>query len=178
VTTTMLGPGVDLSGAKVIADFNDATQRAITIRIPASRKNVALRGMKFLNGSIIAESPALDALGFICLTNQSWIYSWKLIDLDIEHFSRDYEASASGLSCRKLLQKDGDSVSSEDQPICDSAAVLQQRNAYFATVRQQAPKPTFGDGDQRKADAFASMSPQCQALNRCDRDHRYRACRC
>src|ERR1700716_1673303 len=64
-------------------------QRAITIRIPASNKNVALRGMKFLHGSIIALSPALDAMGLICLTNQSWIYSWKLMDLDIEHFARD-----------------------------------------------------------------------------------------
>jgi hypothetical protein len=73
----------------LFADFNDAMQRAITIRIPASNKNVALRGMKFLHGSIIALSPALDAMGLICLTNQSWIYSWKLMDLDIEHFARD-----------------------------------------------------------------------------------------
>jgi len=89
VTSSMAGPGVDLNGAKVIADFNDATKRAITIRIPAANKNVDLRGMKFFNGSIIAESPALDALGFVCLTNASWIYSWKLINLDIERFARD-----------------------------------------------------------------------------------------
>ena len=49
VTSSMVGPGVDLNGAKVIADFNDATRRAITIRIPGSSKNVALRGMKFFN---------------------------------------------------------------------------------------------------------------------------------
>jgi len=89
VTKSMIGPGVDLNGAKVIADFNDATRRAITIRIPGSSKNVALRGMKFFNGSIIADSPAQDALGFVCLTNQSWIYSWKLLNLDIEKFARD-----------------------------------------------------------------------------------------
>jgi hypothetical protein len=89
VTESMVGPGLNLNGAKLFADFNDATQRAITIRIPASHKNVALRGMKVLHGSIVALSPALDAIGLICLTNQSWIYSWKLMDLDIEHFARD-----------------------------------------------------------------------------------------
>jgi len=89
VTESMVGPGLNLNGAKLFADFNDATQRAITIRIPASHKNVALRGMKFLHGSIVALSPALDAIGLICLTNQSWIYSWKLMDLDIERFARD-----------------------------------------------------------------------------------------
>lgn len=89
VTQSMIGVGVDLNGAKVIADFNDATKRAITIRIPSANKHVALRGMKFFDGTIIAESPALDALGFICLTNHSWIYSWKLMNLDIEQFARD-----------------------------------------------------------------------------------------
>jgi len=89
VTTGMLGPGLDLNGAKLIADFNDARQRAITIRIPATAKNVSLRGMKFYNGSIIAQSPAMDAIGLVCLTNQSWIYSWKFMNLDIEHFARD-----------------------------------------------------------------------------------------
>jgi len=68
VTESMVGPGLNLNGAKLFADFNDATQRAITIRIPASHKNVALRGMKFLHGSIVALSPALDAIGLICLT--------------------------------------------------------------------------------------------------------------
>jgi hypothetical protein len=89
VTRSMIGPGVDFNGAKLIADFNDATQRAITIRVPSSSKNVALRGMKFFNGSIIAESPAQDALGLVCVTNQSWIYSWKIMNLDIEGFARD-----------------------------------------------------------------------------------------
>lgn len=89
VTHSMVGAGVDLNGAKVIADFNDPKQRAITIRIPPGHKKVALRGMKFFNGTIVAESPALDALGLICLTNQSWIYSWKIMNLDIEQFARD-----------------------------------------------------------------------------------------
>jgi hypothetical protein len=34
VTENLLGPGLDLNGAKLIADFNDAGKRAITIRIP------------------------------------------------------------------------------------------------------------------------------------------------
>jgi hypothetical protein len=89
VTKSMVGAGVDLNGAKLIADFNDATKRAITIRIPTISKNVSLRGMKFFDGTIVAESPALDALGFVCLTNQSWIYSWKIMNLDIEQFDRD-----------------------------------------------------------------------------------------
>jgi len=89
VTQSLVGAGVDLNGAKIIADFNDPTQRAITIRIPPAFKNVALRSMKFFDGTIVAASPALDALGFICLTNHSWIYSWKLMNLDIEQFTRD-----------------------------------------------------------------------------------------
>ena len=89
VTETCLAPGLDLNGAKLIADFNDAGRRAITIRVPASRRGVALRGMRIMNGTILAASPAQDALALECLTNQSWIYSWKLINLDIEHFHRD-----------------------------------------------------------------------------------------
>jgi hypothetical protein len=89
VTDTVLGPGLDLNGARLIADFNDAGKRAITIRIPASRRNVALRGMKIFNGTIVAASAAQDALGLECHTNQSWIYSWKLMNLDVEHFARD-----------------------------------------------------------------------------------------
>ena len=89
VTENLLGPGLDLNGAKLIADFNDANKRAITIRIPARAKNIALRGMKILNGTILAASPAQDAIGLECLTNQSWLYSWKLMNLDIEHFVRD-----------------------------------------------------------------------------------------
>ena len=89
VTSSMLGPGLDLNGAKLIADFNDAKQRAITIRIPATARNVALRGIKIFNGTILAESPAQDAIGLVCLTNHSWIYSWKFMNLDIEHFARD-----------------------------------------------------------------------------------------
>jgi hypothetical protein len=30
----MVGPGLDLNGARLIADFNDASKGAITIRIP------------------------------------------------------------------------------------------------------------------------------------------------
>ncbi len=89
VTTSLMGPGLDLNGAKLIADFNDANQRAITIRIPNGHRNISLRGMKIFNGSIIAESPAQDAIGLVCLSNRSWIYSWKLMNLDIEHFARD-----------------------------------------------------------------------------------------
>jgi hypothetical protein len=89
VTESMVGPGVDLNGAKIFADFNDAQQRALTIRIPTGSTNIALRGLKIVNGTFIARSPALDAVGLVCLTNRSWIYSWKFIDLDIEHFARD-----------------------------------------------------------------------------------------
>ena len=89
VTSNMLGPGLDLNGAKLIADFNDASKRAITIRIPARARNVALRGMKIMNGTIVAASLAQDAIGLECHTNHSWLYSWKLMNLDIEHFQRD-----------------------------------------------------------------------------------------
>lgn len=89
VTHSMVGAGIDLNGAKVIADFNDASQRAITIRIPPAFKNVSLRGLKIFNGTFVADSPALDALGLLCLANQSWIHSWKLMNLDVEQFSRD-----------------------------------------------------------------------------------------
>lgn len=89
VTESLTTAGVDLNGAKIVADFNDASQSALTIRIPAARKNIAFRGLKIFNGSMIAASPARDAIDLICLTNQSWIFSWKLMNLDIEGFSRD-----------------------------------------------------------------------------------------
>lgn len=89
VTTNMLGPGVDLNGAKLIADFDDPRQNAITIRIPATASKVSLRGMKFCNGVIVAGSPAQDAIALICATNQSWIYSWKFMNLDVGGFARD-----------------------------------------------------------------------------------------
>ena len=89
VTETCLGPGLDLNGAKLLADFNDPGRRALTIRIPASKRGVALRGMKIMNGTILAASAAQDAVAMECLTNHSWNYSWKLVNLDIEHFRRD-----------------------------------------------------------------------------------------
>ena len=89
VTQTMVGPGLDLNGAKLIADFNDPTQRAITIRIPAAHRKVNLRALKFFNGTIVAASPAMDAIGLVCHSNQSWIHGWKFMNLDIESFSRD-----------------------------------------------------------------------------------------
>jgi hypothetical protein len=89
VTTSLLGPGLDLNGAKLIADFNDASQAALTLRIPQGHRNVALRGVKIFNGSIIAQSPAQDAIALVCHSNRSWIYSWKLMNLDIEQFARD-----------------------------------------------------------------------------------------
>jgi hypothetical protein len=89
VTASLTGAGVDLNGAKIIADFNDPTRSALTVRIPANHKKVAFRGLKIFNGSIMADSPARDAIDLICLTNDSWIYSWKLMNLDIEGFARD-----------------------------------------------------------------------------------------
>lgn len=107
VTKNTIGAGLDLNGAKLIADFNDATQRAITIRIPSAHKTVALRGLKVFDGTIAAESPALDAIGLICGTNKSWIYGWKIMNLDIEHFARDglffagnvFEGELHGVTC-------------------------------------------------------------------------------
>jgi hypothetical protein len=89
VTSNLKGAGVDLNGAYVIADFNDPKQSALTIRIPANHKKVVFRGLKIFNGSFIADSPAQDAIDLICPTNSSWIYSWKLMNLDIEGFARD-----------------------------------------------------------------------------------------
>jgi hypothetical protein len=107
VTTSLMGPGLDLNGAKLIADFNDASQRALTIRIPAGHKDVSVRGIKIFNGSITAESRAQDAIGLVCHSNRSWIYSWKLMNLDIEHFGRDglfcngsvFEGECHGVTC-------------------------------------------------------------------------------
>src|SRR6266404_9329989 len=44
VTSNLVGAGLDLNGAKLIADFNDPAQSAITVRIPAAAKNIAFRG--------------------------------------------------------------------------------------------------------------------------------------
>jgi hypothetical protein len=89
VTNSWTTGGVDLNGAKVVADFNNADRSALTIRIPADRKGVAFRGLKIFNGSFITDSPAQDAIDLICLTNSSWIFSWKFMNLDIEGFARD-----------------------------------------------------------------------------------------
>jgi hypothetical protein len=89
VTDGLTGAGVDLNGARIVADFNDPNHSALTIRIPVEHKNVAFRGLKIFNGSFIAQSPARDAIDLVCLTNQSWIYSWKFMNLDIEGFARD-----------------------------------------------------------------------------------------
>lgn len=107
VTKTILGAGVDLNGAKIIADFHDATRRAITIRVPPGYGNVSVRGLKVMDGTFVAESPAADALGFLCTTNRSWINSWKLMNLDIEGFGRDglffagnvFEGELHGVTC-------------------------------------------------------------------------------
>ena len=74
-----------------------------------------------------------------------------------------YELPPAGMFCRKTLQQNGDRVWTDDQATCDSADILAQRNAYFANLRQQQPKPQFGDDDIRKAEAFGQMSAQCQA---------------
>jgi len=105
--------------AKLIADFNDASKRALTIRIPAHAKNVALRGMKILNGTIFAASAAQDAIGLECLTNQSWLYSWKLMDLDIEHFARDVRETTVGETGDSVLLVDDERTTC--QPRSDSA---------------------------------------------------------
>jgi hypothetical protein len=89
VTTSLKTAGVDLNGATVVADFNNPGRSALTIRIPAEHKGIAFRGLKIFNGSFTTDSPAQDAIDLICLTNSSWIYSWKLMNLDIEGFARD-----------------------------------------------------------------------------------------
>ena len=71
VTASLTGAGVDLNGAKIIADFNDPNRSALTVRIPATHKKVAFRGLKIFNGSFMADSPAHDAIDLICLTNDS-----------------------------------------------------------------------------------------------------------
>jgi hypothetical protein len=76
-----------------------------------------------------------------------------------------YEAGPSGYGCRKLLRQGGDAVWSEDQSTCDSSAILQQRNAYFARLRSQpAPPPQFGDEETRRQAAWERLSPPCKAL--------------
>jgi len=69
------------------------------VRIPATHKKVAFRGLKIFNGSFMADSPARDAIDLICLTNDSWIYSWKLMNLDIEDFP--VMACSSTAACSK-----------------------------------------------------------------------------
>lgn len=74
-----------------------------------------------------------------------------------------YEVPERGLGCRKILKKGGDAVWTDEQASCDSAAILQQRNAYFASL----PPPTFGAGDANKERALAQMPADCRAeLNR------------
>jgi hypothetical protein len=133
VTTGLTGAGVDLNGAKIVADFNDPRQSALTIRIPAEHKNVAFRGLKIFNGSFIAESPARDAIDLVCLTNQSWIYSWKFMNLDIEALPVMACSSTAAYS-RRLPRRDV----LEQRP---QRHDLPQRRAKKATWASSRPSP-------------------------------------
>ena len=80
---------LDMNGARVIVDFNDATKTGHHHPRPRVAEERGPPQHEVPARDIVAESPALDAIGLICLTNQRWMYSWKFIDLDIEHFARD-----------------------------------------------------------------------------------------
>ena len=111
--------------------------------------------MKILNGTILAASPAQDAIGLECLTNQSWLYSWKLMNLDIEHFARDglhFDGSVFEGECHAVTCADngrngmtfrnngpvGDSASSRPSP---SSAARCARTAMPASRRRATPLP-------------------------------------
>ena len=80
-------------------------------------------------------------------------------DADRQGIKICYEVPRRGYGCRKTLQQGGD-VWSQDQATCDSTAVLELRNKYFAKLK--APLRQFGDGDRRREAALAALSPQCR----------------
>jgi hypothetical protein len=89
-----------------------------------------------------------------------------------------YTAPRRGYSCTKMLFKDGDHMWTDKQPICETNEVLEKRNDYFANLR--SPPPQFGDGDRKRAEAVAALSPKClrqlnALLENVDRDERSQA---
>jgi hypothetical protein len=154
VTDSLTGAGVDLNGAKIIADFNDPSRSALTIRIPANHKKVAFRGLKIFDGSFIAQSPAQDAIDLVCLTNDSWIYSWKLMNLDIEGFARDglffdgsvFEGDCHAITCSDngrngmTFRNDGPK---DDMGIVSAIAIFggQMRKNGNAGIETQGARP-------------------------------------
>ena len=152
VADSLTTAGVDLNGAKVVADFNNPNLSALTIRIPANRKGIAFRGLKIFNGSFITDSPAQDAIDLVCLTNSSWIYSWKLMNLDIEGFARDglffdgsvFEGDCHAVTCSgngrngMTFRNDGPE---DDRGIVSAIAIFggQMRTNGNAGIETQSP---------------------------------------
>lgn len=152
VTDSLTTAGVDLNGAKVVADFNNPNRSALTIRIPANRKGIAFRGLKIFNGSFITDSPAQDAIDLICLTNSSWIFSWKIMNLDIEGFARDglffggsvFEGDCHAVTCSSngrngmTFRSDGPD---DDRGIVSAIAIFggQMRTNGNAGIETQSP---------------------------------------
>lgn len=81
--------------------------------------------------------------------------------LDRKGIQTCYTAPRRGYSCTKMLFKGGDRVWTDQQPVCESTAVLEQRNRYFAKLK--SPPADFGEGDRKRTEAVAAMTPQCRA---------------
>lgn len=70
--------GLNLHGATLSCDFNDATAYGITFRIPPppAPTGIVCKGPNIRNGTIGAASPAAGGLQLECRTNQSWIFGF------------------------------------------------------------------------------------------------------
>lgn len=85
--------GVNFNGVKVIANFNNAAEYAISVVVPIiteadgtrhAKYGIVWRGLRFMNASFRGLSPYAGAIRKECLTNQSWIYSWVIRDINVE----------------------------------------------------------------------------------------------
>lgn len=81
------GGGLNMNGAKLICDFNDATKYALTFLIQSSTHSVGWQGGTIRNIFFDCSSPACGAIKYQCRTNQSWIYAFRHQNLNLNNFS-------------------------------------------------------------------------------------------
>ena len=77
-----------------------------------------------------------------------------------------YELPRTGESCVKQLTQNGDAIWNDRQPTCERKDLFRKRDAYFkkldADRRAAEGPPQFGDGERKRAEALAALSPKCR----------------
>lgn len=92
--------GLRMNGAKITSNFNNAAKYAINILVPldaagVTLPNINVRGWSISDVSFRGASPYAGGVYMESHTNSSWIYKWRIANIDTEGHS-DYGVKASG----------------------------------------------------------------------------------